>query len=90
MICSLAGEALDDGHAATGAKGLAGDAKPHSGLLAFPFIEINAALHPADHGFVETCGDDFLGGELLLDELLQNGIENVVGGEGILVFLIGA
>ena len=46
--------------------------------MAFPLIQIDAALHPAHGGFFKSSGNDFIGGQLVFDVKLKDSIENIV------------
>jgi hypothetical protein len=57
-------------------------------LLAFPFIEIDATLEPADGVFIKTVSDDFIRGEVLFDVKFKDGIKDIVGRERVLIGLV--
>ena len=58
--------------------------------MSFPFVEVDAALDPADGVFIEAAADDFVRGELVFDVEFEDGVEDFVGREGVLVFLFWA
>ena len=88
LIGGLVDEALGEGHAAAEAEGFAGYFEAGGGLLALPLVEVDTAGDPADDFFVEAVGDDVAGGHGFLDVELQDLVEEVVWGEGVLVALI--
>ena len=59
-------------------------------MLAFPLVQIHAALDPADHGFIEAARGDLLRAEVLLDVKFEDCVEDIVFGEGVLIRLVGA
>ena len=56
--------------------------------MAFPLVEVYAALDPAHGVFLEAAGDDFIGGELVFDVKFEDGVEDFVRRKGVLVFLV--
>ena len=85
----LVDEILGDGHASADAEGAWGDFETGDGLGAFEFILDDAFHDPADDFFGEAEVDDLLNGELIFDEGLEDGIEDGVRGERIVVALEG-
>jgi len=43
---------LDDRHAPANAESLGSDAQARGSLVAFPFVQVDATLDPADRGFL--------------------------------------
>ena len=85
----LIDEILGDGHASADAEGAWGDFEAGDGLGAFEFILDDAFDDPADDFFGEAEVDDLLNGELIFDEGLEDGIEDGVRGERIVIALEG-
>ncbi len=81
-------ETLHDGHAAADAEGFGGHAQAGRGLVAFPFVEIDAALHPAHGGFLEAAGNDLVGREVVFDVEFEDAIEDLIRRQGVLVLLV--
>ncbi len=82
-------EALGDGHSAAEAEGAGGDFEAWGHLFAFVFGEVDESDDAVDGGLVEAAGDDVVDGLFLFDVAFDDGVEDVVGGEGVLVFLVG-
>ena len=49
---------MDDGDAAADAEGEGGDLQAGGGLLSFVFVKVHLAADVADHGGIETFGDE--------------------------------
>ena len=88
MRSPLLDEALRDGHPAAEAEGATRHFQAGHRLRAFVFVEIDAALDPADGLLVPPARDDLGNAELLLDVEFENRIEDFVRGERVLVALI--
>ena len=65
-----------------------GDLQSGRGLLAFVFVQIDAALHPAHGLFVEAVGDDVARAQVFLNVKPQDFIENLVRRKRVLVLLV--
>ena len=57
--------------------------------MAFPFVEVNPALHPANGGFFKSAGDDFFGAQMVFDVEFENAVEDFIGWQRVLVLLVG-
>src|SRR5207248_10619330 len=58
------------------------------GLFAFVFVQIDAALHPAHSFFVEAAADDIARAQVFFDVEPKNLVENFVGWQRVLIFLV--
>src|ERR1041384_158814 len=79
---------LRDGHFAPDSKGVAGDFQSRRCLFALVFIQIDPALHPPDRFLVETACDDIACAEVFFHVKMQELIENLIGGKGVLILLV--
>ncbi len=82
-------KALGDGHAAAEAEGPAGDFDSGGHLFTFIFGKINKPDNAADGIGVEAFLQDVADAFFLFDVTFDDGVEKIVFGEGVLIFLVG-
>ena len=70
-------------------KSLRRDLHPRGGLAAFVFVAVHHADYAADGILVESHRGDLLGATIFLDVGFEDGIEGLVGRQGVLVSLVG-
>ena len=88
---ALAGAvAVDDREAAVAAEVAAGDFDARGRLAAFVFAAVDKGRREVNGAGGHSAGDHFAAAAVVLDIGFEDGVENVVGREGILVFLVGA
>ena len=88
LVRRLFHEALRDRHPASDAERAACDLQSWNRLGPLVFVQVDAALHPANGLLVEPMPDDLGDAELLLDVELENRVENLVGRQCVLIALI--
>ena len=78
-----------DGEASAGAEGFGSDFEAGGGLAAFVFVGLHGVDDPVDGGGIESFGDDVVLGCVVVHVAFQDGVQDIVGREGILVGLAG-
>ena len=79
-----------NGHSAAAAKGLGGYLQTWSRLPPLVFILINRPDDPADHFRVKATIHDVLPGQTVVNIVFQHLVQNLVGRQGVLIFLVRA
>src|SRR4029077_13433658 len=87
---TLAAIAVGDRHAPVTSEGARGDLDPGRSLAALVLGEVDEADGAVDLRGGEALGDQLLAALIELDVAAQDAVEQLVGGQGVLIDLIGA
>src|SRR5688500_18513180 len=80
---------LHDRDPAADAEGERGDFQAGGGLLALVLVTVALADYVVDDGFVEVLRDEVAPRHAFLDIAFEDGIENIVGRQRVLIALVG-